>query len=96
MSDAATPANPAPDDAIPGQQPADGQGASWLKSLLPEPQSGWWEVSVKGKGFAVKFRWRDTDLCTALGLVHKWGDRPDFSGDFHPASREIKQERRST
>lgn len=22
--------------------------------------------------------------------------RPDFSGDFHPASREIKQERRST
>jgi hypothetical protein len=22
--------------------------------------------------------------------------RPDFSGDFHPASREIKQERRPT
>ena len=66
VGDAATPANPTPDDAILGQQPADGQGASWLKSLLPEPQSGWWEVSVKGKGFAVKFRWRDTDRQTLL------------------------------
>jgi hypothetical protein len=63
---AATQSTPAPDDAIPGQQPADGQAASWLKSLLPESQSGWWEVNVKGKGFAVKFRWRDTDRQTLL------------------------------
>ena len=44
----------------------DGQAASWLKGLLPEPQSGWWEVSVKGKGFAIKFRWRDTARQTLL------------------------------
>ena len=44
----------------------DGQAASWLKGLLPEPQSGWWEVGVKGKGFAVKFRWRDTVRQTLL------------------------------
>lgn len=44
----------------------DGQAAGWLKSLLPEPQSGWWEVNVKGKGFAVKFRWRDTARQTLL------------------------------
>jgi hypothetical protein len=44
----------------------DGQAAHWLKSLLPEPQSGWWEVNVKGKGFAVKFRWRDTARQTLL------------------------------
>jgi hypothetical protein len=43
-----------------------GQAASWLKSLLPESQNGWWEVSVKGKGFAVKFRWRDADRQTLL------------------------------
>jgi hypothetical protein len=44
----------------------EGQAASWLKGLLPDPQSGWWEVGVKGKGFAVKFRWRDTARQTLL------------------------------
>jgi hypothetical protein len=44
----------------------DGQATGWLKSLLPEPQSGWWEVNVKGKGFAVKFRWRDAARQTLL------------------------------
>lgn len=43
-----------------------GQAANWLKSLLPESQNGWWEVGVKGKGFAVKFRWRDTDRQTLI------------------------------
>jgi hypothetical protein len=62
----ATPDKPAPDNTIHGQQPADGQAASWIKSLLPEPQSGWWEVGVRGKGFAVKFRWRDADRQTLL------------------------------
>jgi hypothetical protein len=55
-----------PDDLFPGQQLADGKDTSWLKSLLPEPKSGWWEVNVKGKGFAVKFRWRETDRQTLL------------------------------
>ena len=35
----------------------------------------------------------------AAGLLSAtlWANpKPDFSGDFHPASREIKQERRST
>jgi len=44
----------------------DGQATRWLKSLMPESQSGWWEVNVKGKGFAVKFRWRDTARQTLL------------------------------
>ena len=63
---AATPKNPAPDDAIPGRQPADGQATSWIKSLLPESQSGWWEVGVRGKGFSVRFRWRDAVRQTLL------------------------------
>jgi hypothetical protein len=62
----ATPHKPAPDNTIPAQQPADGQAASWIKSLLPESQSGWWEVGVRGKGFVVKFRWRDADRQTLL------------------------------
>jgi len=66
VGNAATPENPTPDDTISGEQPADGQAANWLKSLLPESQSGWWEVQAKGKGFAVKFRWRDTDRQTLL------------------------------
>ena len=63
---AATPENPAMDDAIPGQQAVEGQATSWLKSLLPESQSGWWEVGDKGKGFSVRFRWRDTARQTLL------------------------------
>jgi hypothetical protein len=66
VGNAATPENPTSDDTISGEQPADGQAANWLKSLLPEPQSGWWEVQAKGKGFAVKFRWRGTDRQTLL------------------------------
>jgi hypothetical protein len=66
VGDTLTPENPAPDDVIAHHQLMDGQAASWLKSLLPEPQNGWWEVNVKGRGFAVKFRWRDTDRQTLL------------------------------
>jgi len=54
------------DDGTSAAYNKDGQAARWLKSLMPEPQSGWWEVSVKGKGFAVKFRWRDTARKTLL------------------------------
>jgi hypothetical protein len=37
-------------------------------------------------------------LATKAGRSRRCGpdSKPDFSGDFHPASREIKQERRST
>lgn len=31
----------------------------WLKSILPEASSGWWDVYQKDNGFAIKFRWRD-------------------------------------
>jgi hypothetical protein len=54
------------DDGTSATYNKDGQAARWLKSLMPEPQSGWWEVNVKGKGFAVKFRWRDTSRQTLL------------------------------
>ena len=84
VGDAATPANPTPDDAFHGLQPADRQDASWLKSLLPEPQSGWWEVSVKGKGFAVKFRWRDTERQTLLF--------PQITGEHFIALKQNRSE----
>ena len=37
-------------------------------------------------------------FATKAGRSRRFGPnpKPDFSGDFHPASREIKQERRST
>ncbi len=37
-------------------------------------------------------------FATKAGRSRRFGPnpRPDFSGDFYPASREIKQERRST
>ncbi len=54
------------DDGTGATYNKDGQAAWWLNGLLPEPQSGWWEVGVKGKGFAVKFRWRDTARQTLL------------------------------
>ena len=47
-------------------------------------------------------RWSRTHstpkVATKAGRSRRFGPnpRPDFSGDFHPASREIKQERRST
>lgn len=30
----------------------------WLKSLLPVPESGWWDVRREDQGFLTKFRWR--------------------------------------
>jgi hypothetical protein len=34
----------------------------WLKSILPEASSGWWDIRDKANGMAIKFRWRDHDL----------------------------------
>lgn len=31
----------------------------WLKALMPEAAGGWWDVYPRGKGFAVRFCWRD-------------------------------------
>jgi hypothetical protein len=46
-----------------GRKKIDGQSdqadSLWLKSLMPEASSGWWDVYQKDNGFAVKFRWRD-------------------------------------
>jgi hypothetical protein len=30
----------------------------WLKSLLPDAESGWWDVRQEDQGFVIKFRWR--------------------------------------
>jgi len=30
----------------------------WLKFLLPNPASGWWDVRQEDQGFVIKFRWR--------------------------------------
>jgi len=34
------------------------EAENWLKSLLPKPSSGWWDVAANGKGFVYKQRWR--------------------------------------
>ena len=47
---------------------------------------------------ALYARAMSSGFATKAGRPRRFGPnpRPDFSGDFHPASREIKQERRST
>lgn len=47
------------DYAISGGGLAGEQASQWLKTILPEALSGWWDVYQKDNGFAVKFRWRD-------------------------------------
>jgi hypothetical protein len=34
------------------------EAEKWLRSLLPKPSSGWWDVAANGKGFVIKQRWR--------------------------------------
>lgn len=36
----------------------DEQAPQWLKAVLPEANNGWWDVYLRGTGFAVKFCWR--------------------------------------
>jgi len=43
---------------------ANEQVSQWLKAVLPEMTNGWWDVYPKGRGFAVKFCWRDPDRQT--------------------------------
>jgi hypothetical protein len=43
---------------------ANEQASHWLKSILPEMTNGWWDVYPKGRGFAVKFCWRDPERQT--------------------------------
>ena len=43
---------------------ANEQASQWLKAVLPGATSGWWDVYPKGRGFAVKFCWRDPDRHT--------------------------------
>jgi len=40
------------------------RGHQWLKAILPEMTNGWWDVYPKGRGFAVKFCWRDPERQT--------------------------------
>jgi hypothetical protein len=46
------------ENPISGERPMEEKPTHLLKSLLPESQSGWWEVDAKGKGLVAKFRWR--------------------------------------
>lgn len=50
-------------DNLPGEQmagePIAGERDSqWMKSILPDPLDGWWDVRSSGEGFSIKFRWR--------------------------------------
>jgi hypothetical protein len=42
----------------PGKSTSGTDAAEWLKSILPVPDGGWWEVRAEGKGHSVKFRWK--------------------------------------
>jgi hypothetical protein len=52
------PAELALDDRLPGEQMAGEQDSQWMKSILPDPLDGWWDVRSSGEGFSIKFRWR--------------------------------------
>jgi len=43
---------------------ANEQASQWLKAVLPEMTNGWWDVYPKGRGFAIKFCWRDPNRQT--------------------------------
>lgn len=47
-----------------GYELANAQASQWLKTILPEMTNGWWDVYPKGRGFAVKFCWRDPERQT--------------------------------
>jgi hypothetical protein len=38
------------------------RNSQWLKSILPEASSGWWDIRDKDNRMRIKFRWRDPDL----------------------------------
>jgi len=60
------PAESTPDDLPTNEQEIGGQAAQWLKGILPDVSSGWWEVDDKGqdRGFVIKFRCRTPDRQT--------------------------------
>jgi hypothetical protein len=47
-----------------GNELANVQASQWLKAVLPKMTNGWWDVYPKGRGFAVKFCWRDPERQT--------------------------------
>lgn len=49
---------------VDGNELANEQASQWLKAVLPEMTNGWWDVYPKGRGFAIKFCWRDPDRQT--------------------------------
>lgn len=42
--------------------------AEFLKDLLPAPSDGWWDVAANGKGFLIRFRWRETGAQPTLNF----------------------------
>lgn len=48
--------------AVSGGEGTEEQSRQWLKAVLPEATHGWWDVYLRGKGFALKFCWRDRGL----------------------------------
>ncbi|MGH9853617.1 MAG: hypothetical protein ACREBD_27575 [Blastocatellia bacterium] len=45
-------------EPIAGEPIAGEQDSQWMKSILPDPLDGWWDVRSSGEGFSIKFRWR--------------------------------------
>jgi hypothetical protein len=56
------------------------------------------EVDIEGTSPSAAVAAKVAGFATKAGRFRRFGPnpRPDFSGDFHSASHEIKQERRST
>jgi hypothetical protein len=46
------------EDHLPSEQAAGEQDSQWVKSILPDPLDGWWDVRSSGEVFSIKFRWR--------------------------------------
>lgn len=47
-----------PADLLTSEPMAGEQASQWIKSILPDASSGWWDVRFEGNGFVLKFRWR--------------------------------------
>ena len=65
----------------------------WLKSVLPEASSGWWDVYQKDNGFAVKFRWRDRGRQTLTFPQISYQHLQALRGSATDETRRIMRER---
>jgi hypothetical protein len=87
-----TPAELILDDHLPGEQAAGEQDSQWVKSILPDPLDGWWDVRSSGEGFSIKFRWRGPNQ-QSLTFPRLTGEQFNtLRGNSHDQARNILSE----